>query len=77
MAAAASYSAEEVERAIQALYGGQNVAEADRWLTLYVASPAAWEISIAMITRCAARDSACTPLSFAAHGARGPLRPTG
>ena len=51
MAASVAYSAEEVERVILALYSGQNVAEADRWLTLFVASPAAWEISLGMISR--------------------------
>lgn len=36
---AVSYTAEEVERVILALYSGQNVAEANTWLTQYVATP--------------------------------------
>lgn len=51
MGGSGDYAAEEVERVILALYSGQNVAEADRWLTLFVASPAAWEISLGMISR--------------------------
>jgi len=36
---AVSYTAEEVERVILALYSGQNVVEANAWLTQYVATP--------------------------------------
>lgn len=35
----AAYSRDEVERVILTLYAGQNVAEANSWLTLFVASP--------------------------------------
>ena len=37
-AAMAAYNRDEVERVILTLYAGQNVAEANSWLTLFVAS---------------------------------------
>ena len=44
-----TYSVEEVERVVLALYSGQDVAAANEWLTRFVAAPAAWEISLGML----------------------------
>ena len=53
----AGYTGEEVERVILALYAGQNVAEANSWLTLFVTSP----VSAGALAR--ARPFACAPAS--------------
>lgn len=39
LAAMAAYNRDEVEQVILALYAGQNVTEANSWLTLFVVSP--------------------------------------
>jgi len=53
----AGYTGEEVERVILALYAGQNVAEANSWLTLFVTSP----VSAGALAR--ARPFACASAS--------------
>ncbi len=61
-AAMAAYNRDEVERVILALYAGQNVAEANSWLTLFVASPVSVVRCCALCRPLYASRSACVAL---------------